>query len=287
MKKKYSLNTGFLSAAIILFTACVFKYAYSMEFKRIVSLNLCTDQLVVKIAQRHNIAALSFLATDPRSSAAVKLAKGIPRVRGSVEEVIRLKPDIVFSGVQINPAQIKLLKRFKLKIKQVPIATNLKLVEDNIRAVANALNLKKRGAAIVQEFRKTIKKYSKRTGLHYKPVAVLLWPNGLSSGSGTLPHSVLEKAGFRNLAALINKSGTSFLSIEMLLRINPDLLVLGQSLPNPSLAHKFLEHSALRAKFSETKKLFVPDNLWLCGTTDTAAAVRILSSFHEKHDNEK
>ena len=287
MKKKYTIAQGLLSATIILYTAGVTEQAHTMEFKRIVSLNLCTDQLVINIAQRHNIAALSFLVIDPKTSASVKQAKGIPLVRGSVEEIINLKPDIVFSGVQVNPVQIKLLKRFKLKIIQVPIATSLKSIEDNIQIVANALNLRRRGTKIIQEFRQAIKKYSKRTTLLDKPIAALLWPNGLSSGRGTLPHSVIEKAGFRNLSALINKSGTSFLSIEALLRRNLDLLVLGQSLPNPSLAHKFLDHPALSAKFSRTKKILIPDNLWLCGTPNTATAVRILSSFHGENLNEK
>ena len=256
-----------------------------MEFRRIVSLNVCTDQLVLKVAQRHNIAALSFLAVDPKSSASAEQAKGIPLIRGLVEEVISFRPDIVFSGFQVNPAQIKLLKKFELKIIQVPVATNLKSIEDNIQIVANALNLKSRGKKIIREFRQTIKKYRERTPLSYKPVAALLWPNGLSSGRGTLPHSVIEKSGLRNLSALINSSKTNFLSIETLLLRNTDLLILGQPSPNPSLAHKYTEHSALRAKFTSKKKLFVADNLWLCGTPDTAIAVGILSSFHGNPKN--
>ena len=46
--------------------------------ERIVSLNLCADQMLLALADRGQIAALSHLATDPGISAAAEAA----RVRG-------------------------------------------------------------------------------------------------------------------------------------------------------------------------------------------------------------
>ena len=56
--------------------------------QRIVSLNLCADQILVDLVPRERIAAVSHLAADPWSSAVAEKARGIPWTRGKAEEVL-------------------------------------------------------------------------------------------------------------------------------------------------------------------------------------------------------
>ncbi len=48
---------------------------------RIVSLNLCADELVLRLADREQIAAVTYLASDPRGSTVAAEATGVPITR--------------------------------------------------------------------------------------------------------------------------------------------------------------------------------------------------------------
>src|SRR5215831_17968551 len=61
---------------------------------RVVSLDLCTDQLLIELAQRDRIAAVTHLAADPAVSAIPEKARGIPFTHGNAEDVLRYDPDL-------------------------------------------------------------------------------------------------------------------------------------------------------------------------------------------------
>ena len=63
----------------------------------VVSLNLCTDQMLVLLAPE-KIAALSTLARDPSLSYVAPQAVQLPIVRASAEAVLRLRPDLVVAA---------------------------------------------------------------------------------------------------------------------------------------------------------------------------------------------
>ncbi len=250
--------------------------AWAAKPARIVSLNLCTDQLLLSLAPRENIAALSFLVADPISSAYTAEARGIKLLRGQAEEILPLKPDLVFAGLFTTPATIRILKRFGIPVVTVQAATNFATIERNINLVARAIGFPERGKKLIEKLRETLPPES---GTHAKPrpIAALLWANGFSSGRGTLSHAVIERAGFRNLASLLGQPGTHVLPMERLVEQGPDILVIGHPSPYPSLANKLLLHPALRAAFKAKPRIAIGDGLWLCGTPATARAVRLLS----------
>src|SRR5271155_5026513 len=74
--------------------------------QRVVSTFLCTDEYVFRLIPRERIAALSFLAADthPVVSTIQGAVKGIPLTRGSAEEVLSLKPDLVvmYAGTDLR-----------------------------------------------------------------------------------------------------------------------------------------------------------------------------------------
>ncbi len=66
--------------------------------QRILSLNLCTDQLLVDLAEPGQILGLSPFARDAsRSWASEKVAR-LPALSGTAEEAIALRPDLVVSS---------------------------------------------------------------------------------------------------------------------------------------------------------------------------------------------
>jgi len=64
---------------------------------RVVSLNVCTDQLLALLAPEQ-IAALSVLSRDPALSVVAEQSARLPVVRADAEAVLRLTPTLVLAG---------------------------------------------------------------------------------------------------------------------------------------------------------------------------------------------
>src|SRR5262245_39502286 len=78
--------------------------------ERVVSLNLCTDQMLVLLAPE-KVAALSPLARDPALSFVAPQAASLPTVRVSAEAVLRLHPDLVLAARYGAQTVLALLQR--------------------------------------------------------------------------------------------------------------------------------------------------------------------------------
>src|SRR5258708_2770739 len=66
---------------------------------RIVSMHLCLDELVLRLADHKNIASVTWLSQSPSSSNVSQLAAEMPINHGLAEEIIPLKPDLVLAGL--------------------------------------------------------------------------------------------------------------------------------------------------------------------------------------------
>ncbi|WP_317616335.1 substrate-binding domain-containing protein [Paracoccus mutanolyticus] len=77
--------------------------------RRVVSINLCTDQLALAVAAPGQLVSVSELARDPALSAMASRAAAIPSNRGRAEEVLALRPDLVLASSLGDAATVRLL----------------------------------------------------------------------------------------------------------------------------------------------------------------------------------
>ncbi|MGC1996506.1 MAG: ABC transporter substrate-binding protein, partial [Pseudolabrys sp.] len=56
--------------------------------RRIVSLNMCVDELVLRLAEPQNIASVTWLSRDPKNSHVAELGARIPVNHGLAEDII-------------------------------------------------------------------------------------------------------------------------------------------------------------------------------------------------------
>ena len=243
---------------------------------RIVSINVCTDQLVLMVAERARIASLSYLASDPRASAMSREAAGLPVNHGLAEQIIPLAPDIVFASAFTTRATNALLRRLGHRVVEVAVATDLAGIATNLRTVADAIGEGERGRVLAAAFTARIAAVGSRHSAR-PPLAALYWANGYTSGNGTLANAVVEAAGFRTLGRALGVAGTAVVPLESLLAARPDVLIVGGARRGAALAGQVLLHPALVRAFAGLKRFSLPDNLWLCGTPHVAAAIERLA----------
>jgi len=266
-----ALGISLASAAAPAYAQAVAKPA------RIVSLDLCADQLLIELVDRQRIAAVTHLAADPAVSAIPERAKGIPITRGAAEDVLRYDPDLILAGPFGVSATVSLLRRLKRNLVVVPQASDLDGVRAAVRAVAAAVGEQARGEAMIAAFDRRLASVA-AVGQAPGPTAVVYEVGGSVKGAGSLADAVLAAAGFRNMAADYRLTRSGQVPLELLVAAPPDLLVLS------SAAEEFrtviadnLRHPALKLLRSRQPSIELPWQLWLCGTPHIAEAVARLA----------
>ncbi len=248
--------------------------------QRVVSLNLCTDELLLLLADPEQIHSMTWLVKDPMLSWFAAEAKAYPANRGLAEEILLAEPDLVLTGMFTAPATVALLKQFGVPLLQLPMATNYATIVEQIRTVARALGQRERGEQVITQMRARLAQLPPvpRLPNDAAPLtAALFQPNGLTATADTLVHAALEQAGLRNLAEIRQLPNFARLPLETLLYDQPDLLVLNDYLEKkPSLAQQVMRHPALQRSFVAARKVVVPAQAWSCGTPNYVRAVEIL-----------
>jgi iron complex transport system substrate-binding protein len=246
--------------------------------RRIVSLNLCTDQILVDLVGRERIAALSHLASDPALSAIAEEARGLVTIRGTAEEVLARNPDLVLTIAGSTPATVSLLERLGNRVLAVPLANDFDAVRSITRAIAQAVGEVQRGEQLLASFDARLAAGAPADAR--RPSALVYQLNSLASGPGTLVDAMLTAAGFRNLARELQLGPAGRLPLETLVANPPDLVVLATA-PDAfrTIAADNLRHPALAAVLAERPHVLLGMADWLCGTPRAARAVEALAGW--------
>jgi iron complex transport system substrate-binding protein len=246
--------------------------------QRVVSLNLCTDQILLALLPRERIAMLSQLAADRTLSWAAARAEGIARFDGSVERIVQLDPDLVLTGSQASLSSAAVLKRLGYRVETIAmpetIAASLAFIEQT------AILLGEAGAG-AELSRDTARRLAAvRTAMAGRPRALglIYLPNGLSPGAGTLKDELLTLAGWRNLARERGITGYGTLPLEDLVSHSPQAVLFDAvDLEHASLAQQLLRHPALSRHVPSRT---VPTASWICGGPQIAEAAEALARLH-------
>lgn len=238
--------------------------------QRVVSVNLCTDQLAMLLAAPGQLRSVSWLAADPRSSVMAEQAAGLPLNHGGAEEVYLLRPDLVLASSWTRRETVDLLRRLGVTVAEVAPAQGLSDIPRAIREIAALLGREAAGEAMISDF------HTRLAALSAVPsgkLAVIYQPAGYTSGSGTLSDEVLRAAGLRNL---MTTPGGGYLALERLVMAAPDLVVTSQPWPGASQAEDLLHHPALRALRRGSETALVQDADWVCGLPQVLNAIELL-----------
>jgi iron complex transport system substrate-binding protein len=245
---------------------------------RIVSLDLCTDQLLIELVGRERIAAVTHLAADPAVSAIPARARGIPITRGAAEDVLRYDPDLILAGPFGVSPTVDLLRRLKRNMVVVPQPSDLAGVRTSVRMVAAAVGEEERGEAMVQAFDRRLAALAPKAEDTARPTAVVYQIGGSVSGPGSFIEAALVAAGFRNAAADYRLTRGGQVPLEWLVARPPDLIVLASGVDEYRTAvADNLRHPALQLLRRRHASIELPWQMWLCGTPHIADAIERLA----------
>ena len=243
---------------------------------RIVSLDLCTDQLLVELVDRARVAAVTHLAADPAVSAIPDKARGLAITRGAAEDVLGYDPDLILAGPFGVAASVDLLRRLGRRVVIVPLPQNLGGVRTAVRTVAAAVGVEREGEVMIADFDRRLASLA-ASSAQPLPTAVIYQIGGSVSGPGSLADAALGAAGYRNMAGDYRLTRGGQVPLELLLADPPDLIVLssGADEYRTALADN-LRHPALRLLRQRRASIELPWRHWLCGTPHIVEAIERL-----------
>lgn len=189
---------------------------------RIVSLDYCADQYVLKLADPENILAVSPDAVKAFSYMR-ETAKAHDKVRATAEDVLLLKPDLIVRAYGGGPNAAAMFERAGIPVLNVGWAGDLDGIAKVTQDMADGLGVPKRGAALVRAMETRLAAVTRtvEANENSRPQALYMTPTGVTSGPGSLVHNVLDAAGIDNFQA---EAGWHTLPLERLIFEQPDMI---------------------------------------------------------------
>ncbi len=239
---------------------------------RVVSINLCTDQMAMLLAGDSQLVSVSNLAADPAVSAMADEARRYTLNHGLAEEVFLMKPDLVLAGSYTTRETVNLLKRLGIPVAEFDPEASFEDVRENILRMGHLLGHEQAAGSLVAEMDETLAALTAAPASH--ETAALYFANGYTSGEGTLAGDLVARAGLENIGISAGIDGLGRLPLERLVMAAPDVIIGGGSgYDAPALAEASFAHPAFRAAAAKAELVDLPSRLTICGGPFNLAAV--------------
>ncbi len=237
--------------------------------QRVMSLNVCADQLLLALLPEKRIASLTFMAREPQPLRIWPQGARIPVNYGSAEEVLAAKPDLVLTGPFMPALTRQLLQRSGARIVEVPLAENFDQIRAVTRQVAAALHAEARGEILLAHMDEDLQALAKARPA--TPIRVAQWGNGgYVPGQSGLFGVMLTAMGAQSITA-----GDGFYDLEGLLAGKPDALIFSDTYAGMATLRADQDsHPALTRRYPRMSY----SSFYGCGVPQLAAAARKLQT---------
>jgi iron complex transport system substrate-binding protein len=263
-------------AALAVLAAAPFTPALAADLPRIASMNVCTDQLLITLADPAQIVGLSRFSRDAWQSFAADDARRYRILSGGAEDILVLRPDIVVASLFDKRATRELLKDKGLRLVEFAVPRNLDEVKTQIREMGDIAGHADRATAEIARLDTAI---ARARGVvaekHYRVLP--LSRRGWVSGSDSLVSSLLTGTGLYNAAGDLGVSSSGYASLEAIVNLKPDFIVVSDGDDRAEDdGRAFLLHPALERFYPPAKRIVIPETLTVCGGVMLADALDVL-----------
>ena len=207
------------------------RVTFSSKPKRILTFAMYTDQIVLGLVTSDHLVGINTLLDDPVLSNITPIAKKIPKKIGNpgAEEVLSMKPDMVIVSDWTQAEKIQAMRDLGLKVVSVKSPETIQDAKDAVSQVAAAIGEPEKGRQLIGLMDKKLAEIREKTG-KIKPEQrkniVLLSLMTAYGGSGCAYDGACREANVINGIAAAGLKNGQPLTKEMLIKINPDIMLL-------------------------------------------------------------
>jgi iron complex transport system substrate-binding protein len=183
--------------------------------RRVASLNLCTDELLLTLGDPGQILSVTHLAQQPAETALWRSARRYRRNDGSLVSVAGLRPDLVLTMGGGARDRARVARRLGIRVLDLPYPQSLSDIEQSVRTVSAALGHDAAGGAAVARIER-LKRLRPARGVD----TIWLGGGGRTVAASSLAAQWMALAGFRQRPTVGDR-----VSLEQLL-VRPPAVIL-------------------------------------------------------------
>jgi iron complex transport system substrate-binding protein len=246
--------------------------------QRIVSLNVCADQLILALADPDQIAGLSIYAADRGMSFLAPSADAFPHNMASAEQVVARTPDLVFAGTLTKRATREMLGRLGYSVTLLAPARTVDQSIQQIRQVAALVDQVDRGEALIAAI-DAARARAKAAVTSASLTAAVYQRRGYVTGSGTLTADLIATVGLVDGGGKLAGAIGGFVPLERIVANPPNVIIVGSADPRAEdQGSALLSHPVLAELYPPEKRIILPERLTVCGGPSLPAAFDWLAS---------
>jgi iron complex transport system substrate-binding protein len=214
--------------------------------RRVASINLTADELLVEMLPRERLVAVTRWADDPEMS---NVAGRVPATamrlpRADIERLILLRPDLVVVSEYTDADFLHLLEKSGLRHHRMGGLASLDGIRAAILDLGRAVGTSGAAERLVHRYDFLLAELARRLAGVSRP-RVVYWADPHTAGEGTSFDAIIEAAGGANVARTLGLHGIVPLSEERIYVADPDvfLVTAGSGTAEALLRHPLLSRT--------------------------------------------
>ena len=202
--------------------------------QRILTYSLGHDEMVLALAPPERIAALGKFTSNPSYSNVAELAEQFPVYEKGAENVLAQNPDIFIVSRSTKADIVELVKEAGVPVARPDLEDAAEGNISQILLMGYMLGAEERALELTAEIRERLEAVASLVpppGDPSRPsvISITRWSDSISiSGGGTTGSDIIEAAGGVNAAARDGIDGFQKISVESILAMNPDFILIPQ-----------------------------------------------------------
>jgi iron complex transport system substrate-binding protein len=264
--------------AVMTVLAPAIALAQSAPPARVISINMCTDQLLLDLASPGQIMGLSPFARDPALSSMAAKAAGLPVLSGTAEEIMLMKPDLVVADRFTKRTTREFIRARNVPLEEFDTVLTLAETKRQITRFGEITGAVGKAAERVAELdaaAAALKAAALSSHLRVLPLSRRGWV----SGRETLISDLLRQAGLVNAADDLGLSAGGFLTLEGIVKLRPDAILISSDRSSAEdQGSAMLLHPVLQELFPPERRIILSERLTVCAGPMLADAMRSLTS---------
>jgi iron complex transport system substrate-binding protein len=196
--------------------------------RRIASLNLTADEVLVEILPTDRLVAVTAAADDVGTSNVVgRVPPSVARFRkADLERLVALAPDLVVVSEYTDPDFLYLLERSGLRYHRMEGLRSLAGNRQAILDLGAAVGARAGAEKLVARYDAVRAELAERLRGVTRP-RVMYWASGMTAGGDTAIGALIDSAGARNVGAEIGVVGIGPVGAERAFTADPDVVLIG------------------------------------------------------------
>jgi iron complex transport system substrate-binding protein len=197
--------------------------------RRIASVNLAADEVLVDILPPERLVAVTVFADEVGTSNVVgRVPAGIARLpRADVERLLALSPDLVVISQYTDADVQRQLERSGLRLHRMQGLETLAGFRAAVLDLGRAVGAEDAARRLVERYDRTLAEVAQRLQGAARP-RVLYWSNPMTAGADTAIGTLIECAGAVNVGREMGVQGIAPAGAERAFVADPDVVLLGR-----------------------------------------------------------